>query len=108
MPYPQAMDNHQYHNADAFEQVGGGWVMAQDGFTPAALAARLEAFLNTPDVLSKAAENAKSLGMYDAAEKLADLVLSRAATEKWSGAGERKMPSVDPLSLTTHHSEVAA
>lgn len=76
VPYPQAMDNHQYCNANAFEDVGGGWVMAQDGFTSAALAARLEAFLNAPESLAKAAENARKLGTPDAAEKLAALVLS--------------------------------
>jgi UDP-N-acetylglucosamine--N-acetylmuramyl-(pentapeptide) pyrophosphoryl-undecaprenol N-acetylglucosamine transferase len=80
VPYPQAMDNHQYYNANAFEDVGGGWVMAQEGFTAQALAARLEAFLNAPDALAKAAANARNLGTLDAAEKLADLVM--AATER--------------------------
>lgn len=74
VPYPQAMDNHQYHNATALEDVGGGWVISQDGFTPQALAARLESFLNTPELLTKAAANARGLGAPDAAEKLADLV----------------------------------
>lgn len=75
VPLPTSMDNHQYYNADAFAEVGGGWVMAQDGFTPAALAARLEALLTAPATLTKAAENARRLGTPDAAEKLAALVL---------------------------------
>lgn len=81
VPLPTSMDNHQYHNADAFEQVGGGWVMAQDGFTPAALAARIEVFLGAPDTLARAAQNAKQFGLADAAERLADLALA-AAQEK--------------------------
>jgi UDP-N-acetylglucosamine--N-acetylmuramyl-(pentapeptide) pyrophosphoryl-undecaprenol N-acetylglucosamine transferase len=76
VPLPTAMDNHQYYNANAFEDVGGGWVMTQDGFTVDSLAARLEAFLMTPETLVKAAENAKKIGSPDAAEKLAALVLS--------------------------------
>jgi UDP-N-acetylglucosamine--N-acetylmuramyl-(pentapeptide) pyrophosphoryl-undecaprenol N-acetylglucosamine transferase len=76
VPLPTSMDNHQYHNADAFEEAGGGWVMAQDGFTPASLSARLEAFLTAPTTLMKAAENARALGLPDAAEKLAGLVLT--------------------------------
>jgi UDP-N-acetylglucosamine--N-acetylmuramyl-(pentapeptide) pyrophosphoryl-undecaprenol N-acetylglucosamine transferase len=75
VPLPTSMDNHQYYNADAFEQAGGGWIMAQEGFTPASLSARLEAFLTSPDVLGKAAQSALNMGSEDAAEKLAGLVL---------------------------------
>ena len=75
VPLPSSMDNHQYYNANAFEDAGGGWVMAQDGFTPEALSARLEAFLTGTAALAKAAENAKTLGSPEAAEKLAQLVL---------------------------------
>jgi UDP-N-acetylglucosamine--N-acetylmuramyl-(pentapeptide) pyrophosphoryl-undecaprenol N-acetylglucosamine transferase len=74
VPLPTSMDNHQYHNANALEEVGGGWVMTQDGFTPQSLSARLEAFLTAPSTLTRAADNAKKLGSPDAAEKLADLV----------------------------------
>ncbi|MDX2073639.1 MAG: undecaprenyldiphospho-muramoylpentapeptide beta-N-acetylglucosaminyltransferase [Alphaproteobacteria bacterium] len=79
VPLPTAMDNHQYYNANVFEQIGGGWVMAQDGFTPQAVAARLEAFLTAPETLNRAAENVRKLGMTDAAKALADAVLD---TEK--------------------------
>ncbi|MFZ4125293.1 MAG: undecaprenyldiphospho-muramoylpentapeptide beta-N-acetylglucosaminyltransferase [Rickettsiales bacterium] len=41
VPLPAATDNHQYFNAEAVEDAGGGWVMAQDGFTADALAAKL-------------------------------------------------------------------
>ena len=81
VPLPTAMDNHQYYNANAFEDVGGGWVMTQDGFTVASLSARLEAFLTAPATLTKAAENAKKLGSPDAAEKLAALALATAQGE---------------------------
>lgn len=77
VPLPGSMDNHQYHNANAFENAGGGWLMAQDGFTPSALSARLEAFLNAPDGLLKAAVGAREMGLGDAAEKLADLVMAQ-------------------------------
>lgn len=79
VPLPSSMDNHQYHNASALESVGGGWVMTQDGFTPEALSARLEAFLTSPGTLEKAAQNARRLGSPDAAETLAKLVLETAA-----------------------------
>jgi len=77
VPLPTSMDNHQYFNANALEEVGGGWVMTQDGFTAASLSARLESFLTAPATLTRAAENAKKLGHPDAAEKLAELVLGQ-------------------------------
>ncbi|MDE3015851.1 MAG: undecaprenyldiphospho-muramoylpentapeptide beta-N-acetylglucosaminyltransferase [Pseudomonadota bacterium] len=78
VPLPTSMDNHQYFNAETFEDAGGGWVMTQDGFTPASLSARLEAFLTAPETLIRAAASAAAVGMPDAAERLADLVLSAA------------------------------
>lgn len=99
VPLPTAMDNHQYYNANAFEDAGGGWVMAQDGFTPAALAARLESFLTAPDALVKAAGAARKLGAYDAAEKLAMLVLETIARGNGHTTGQKIM---------THSPEQAA
>ncbi len=91
VPLPTAMDNHQYYNANAFEDVGGGWVMTQDGFTVDSLAARLEAFLTAPAALAKAADNAKKLGSPDAAEKLAALVLSDDGLRKTDHKGTRDL-----------------
>jgi len=79
VPYPHAIDNHQYFNANAFEDAGGGWVMPQEGFTAAALCARLEAFLGLPATLSRAAVYAHMMGAVNAAEKLADITLELAA-----------------------------
>ena len=75
VPYPHAMDNHQYFNANAFEDAGGGWVMAQEGFTAAALSARLEAMLGLPSTLMTAADSARKMGRPDAASMLADAVM---------------------------------
>ena len=80
VPLPGATDNHQYHNAEAIEDAGGGWVMAEDGFTPEALAARIETFLRLPSALTTAALALAPLGQPDAAEKLADLVLAVAGS----------------------------
>lgn len=81
VPYPQAMDNHQYVNANAFEDAGGGWVIGQEGFTAASVAARLEAFLSFPATLAKAAENARTMGRIHAASELADLAFDVARGE---------------------------
>ncbi len=79
VPLPAATDNHQYYNAQAAEDVGGAWLMPQDGFTSEALAARLESFLTLPGALTKAAAMIQKIGAPNAAQKLADLVLDMAA-----------------------------
>lgn len=75
VPLPIATDNHQYYNAQAVEEVGAGWVMTQDAFTPQTLASRLETLLRLPGRLSECAEKMRSLRQLNAAEALADLVV---------------------------------
>lgn len=79
VPYPAAADDHQTANANAVEEAGGAWLMPQEGFTPEALAARLEAFLTLPSSLAKAAAAARAVGREKAASDLADLVLAVAS-----------------------------
>ncbi len=83
VPYPHHKDQQQKMNADAVADGGGAWVMAESGFTPDAVLARIEAFLQNPQILFRAAENARSCGKPDAARKLGNLV-----TEIVSGWGD--------------------
>lgn len=76
VPLPHAIDDHQTANARAAAQSGAALVMPQPGFTPDALRARLEDFLCAPASLARMAEAAAARAMPDAAERLADLVLS--------------------------------
>lgn len=69
-------DQQQKHNANVIADQGGAWIMTEDGFTPDALLARIETMFQTPDILEKAAENAKKCGKADATKKLTDLVIS--------------------------------
>ncbi len=77
VPYAFATDDHQSANTRAVELAGGAWMMAQIDFTPAALAARVEAFLAAPARLAEAAAGARSAGRPQAASRLADLVERR-------------------------------
>lgn len=74
VPYPNAKDNHQMINATALEDVGGGWVMPQDAFTPTALSTRIESFLNLPSTLVEAAQKSKQAGKPNSSKDLADIV----------------------------------
>ena len=76
VPYPHHADQQQKRNADAVADAGGAWVMTQNGFTAEALLARLETFLQNPETLFRAAENARSCGRPDAARKLGNIVMA--------------------------------
>ena len=76
VPLPSAIDDHQSANARALAVAGGAWVMAQPGFTPGALAAQLAELFEHPEMLTRAADAARSVAQPDAAETLADLTLS--------------------------------
>ena len=76
VPLPIATDNHQYFNAQAIEDVGAGWVVTQEAFTPTSLATKLETLLRAPQRLGECASAMHNLGITNAAEMLADLVLN--------------------------------
>lgn len=82
VPYPHAMDDHQSRNAQAMQNAGGGWMMAESELTAESLAARLEALLGAPEVLERAAMAARGFGVPDAVDRLADLVLRVAASRR--------------------------
>jgi UDP-N-acetylglucosamine--N-acetylmuramyl-(pentapeptide) pyrophosphoryl-undecaprenol N-acetylglucosamine transferase len=78
VPYPFAMDDHQTANAKAIAATGAGWLMPQSDLSPEVLASRLEALYTRPSVLAEAAGAARAAAHPDAADRLADLVLSLA------------------------------
>ena len=75
VPLPHALDQDQLANANVLAAVGGAMVLKQDDFTPARLAAEIAALAAEPARLSAMATGAKSAGVLDAADRLADLVL---------------------------------
>ena len=75
VPYPFAVDDHQTANAHAMDEVGAGWLMPQEAFTPQSLAARLDALFDLPATLEKTAASARAAGRADAAACLADVVV---------------------------------
>ncbi len=61
-----------------WQKTGAAEVMRQTGFTPEWLAERLARALDDPKDLTRRAQAAKSAGVPDAAERLADLALKTA------------------------------
>lgn len=74
VPYPFAIDDHQSANAHAVDEVGAGWLMPQEAFTPETLSARLASLFGVPATLEKAAAASRVAGTADAARRLADVV----------------------------------
>ncbi len=74
VPYPHHKDQQQKKNAQYLTDRGGGWLMTEDIFTPEALLARIEAFLQNPDELAQAAQKSRAFGRPDAARRLGNLV----------------------------------
>jgi len=87
VPYPHATDDHQTANAGAFAQSGGGWIIAQTGFSAETLAGQLAALFGEPASLATAAEAARRFARDDAAEQLAALVQGLASAGHKSPGG---------------------
>jgi UDP-N-acetylglucosamine--N-acetylmuramyl-(pentapeptide) pyrophosphoryl-undecaprenol N-acetylglucosamine transferase len=74
IPLPIATDDHQTVNAREMAKAGGARMIAQSAFTPAGLAAQVEAIASDPQALANAAGRALSVGRPHATRDLADLV----------------------------------
>jgi UDP-N-acetylglucosamine--N-acetylmuramyl-(pentapeptide) pyrophosphoryl-undecaprenol N-acetylglucosamine transferase len=75
VPLPHALDQDQAANALVMEKAGGAIRLLQKDFTPDRLAVEIAAMAADSGRLVAMAQGAKSIGVLDAAERLADLVL---------------------------------
>jgi UDP-N-acetylglucosamine--N-acetylmuramyl-(pentapeptide) pyrophosphoryl-undecaprenol N-acetylglucosamine transferase len=75
VPLPHALDQDQMANASVLAGAGGGLVLPQAEFTPERLANEINLLAHAPERLAGMAAAAKSAGISDAAERLADLTL---------------------------------
>jgi UDP-N-acetylglucosamine--N-acetylmuramyl-(pentapeptide) pyrophosphoryl-undecaprenol N-acetylglucosamine transferase len=78
VPLPHALEGDQLRNAESFTAEGAGWVKPQAGIDPGGLAAFITRLRYADGELEAAAAAAARQGVPDAAERLADLVLSLA------------------------------
>ncbi len=76
VPLPHALDQDQAANAGVLEAAGGALRLLQRDFTPDRLAAEITRLAGTPDALAAMAAAARSAGTLDAAERLADVVMT--------------------------------
>jgi UDP-N-acetylglucosamine--N-acetylmuramyl-(pentapeptide) pyrophosphoryl-undecaprenol N-acetylglucosamine transferase len=74
IPFAAATDDHQTANAAGFVAAGAGMLLPEAGATAAKLTGDLLGFMGSSEVLNAAAAAARTLGIPDAAGRLADLV----------------------------------
>ena len=81
VPLPGALDQDQKANAEVLASAGGGWMVVQSEMNPRRLADDLAALMADPARLAAAAAAARSAGLPDAVDRLADLVERTAAAK---------------------------
>lgn len=74
VPYPHAMDDHQFYNAQQAVTAGGGWIIRESEFTPQAVADFLTDVIIFPWKLRDAAVNIHTIAIPDAPARLAKLL----------------------------------
>jgi UDP-N-acetylglucosamine--N-acetylmuramyl-(pentapeptide) pyrophosphoryl-undecaprenol N-acetylglucosamine transferase len=78
VPLPGALDQDQFANAGVLDAAGGAIRIRQDDFTPERLAAEIATLVSSPGRLVEMAHAARSQGVPDAADRLAELVMATA------------------------------
>jgi UDP-N-acetylglucosamine--N-acetylmuramyl-(pentapeptide) pyrophosphoryl-undecaprenol N-acetylglucosamine transferase len=76
VPLPGSLDQDQAANAKTLGDLGAAIVCPQSDFTPERLASEIQAYFQEPDRLTRAAAAAHSASITDAAERLAQAVLT--------------------------------
>ena len=75
VPYPHHRDGHQFKNADAFVRIGAARVVSEGDHAAERLTVELEHWLSDPEARRRAGEQARQLGVPDAAKRCAELIL---------------------------------
>ena len=80
VPFPYAVDNHQFYNALYLEKQDAAQVLPEDKLSAEGLALKLKFFQQNRERLLQMAENARNSFRADAGERLADAVLMGAVS----------------------------
>jgi UDP-N-acetylglucosamine--N-acetylmuramyl-(pentapeptide) pyrophosphoryl-undecaprenol N-acetylglucosamine transferase len=74
IPYPHAMDDHQYYNAKNLEELGAGWIVREGPECIKELQTHLHRLLTHGEVLKEAAGQLKKIQGIQAVDNLANLI----------------------------------
>lgn len=79
VPFPFAIDNHQWHNAAFLQKAGGALILLESDLTAESLALALLALLSDPAQLNRMAEAAYAVSKRDAIQAVAEHCLEVAS-----------------------------
>jgi UDP-N-acetylglucosamine--N-acetylmuramyl-(pentapeptide) pyrophosphoryl-undecaprenol N-acetylglucosamine transferase len=117
VPYPHAMDNHQFYNALYLKERNAAWLLPQEAFTAESLADALKKAMENASLLQEMANAAKTASMKDATRQLMAVVCRAAGLNPPAASAElaapdaetsETVPSAESLSLTATPKEYAA
>lgn len=73
VPYPHAVDDHQFHNAQALVKAGGAWLIRDASLNDEQLKTIINDLQVDPAQRNRMAQAARSLSMPDSAKRIADI-----------------------------------
>ncbi|MBN1356056.1 undecaprenyldiphospho-muramoylpentapeptide beta-N-acetylglucosaminyltransferase [bacterium] len=76
VPWPGAVRNHQYTNAQVLADAGAALLIPETQLTGIAVSSILNEYREHPQRLAQMAKNSREMGCSDAADKIADLILA--------------------------------
>ncbi len=76
VPYPYAVDNHQYYNALNLSEQNCGWVISEEILSADMLAESLASVIYTPQKLQEVSHSCAQIARLDAAKQITKLALS--------------------------------
>lgn len=75
VPYPHAVDDHQFHNAQALVKAGGAWLIRDASLNDEQLKTIIADLRGDPAQRNRMAQAARSLSMPDSARQIADICM---------------------------------
>lgn len=74
VPYPYAAENHQYYNAKTMSDRDAAILIEEKDFTGERLLSEVEKLLSKPERLKKMGENARTMAILDASQRITECV----------------------------------
>ena len=75
VPSPNVTNNHQEKNARVLEKAGAAVLIPENEITPDKLLGSVSLLLSRPDTLDAMSAQMRGIGVSDATERIADIVL---------------------------------
>jgi len=96
VPFPAATDDHQFHNASAFEKTGAAFLVAQRDANPESVAAKVAELVENAAIREKMRAALADWHTPRAAEQIAESIM-QVITARRRAAGGASLPSTSTL-----------